>query len=142
MKIHRRLGILIALAGAGCDGESGAQGETGPVGPVGAPGEQGPRGPLGIKGTASNVETTGLESGTCPTQYSAFQCTVTCAGVGAIAMARGEVTITQPSYGTVSLTDAYPDPSDPKTYRFAFDAVSIEGIGEVQMNVVCFTPPE
>ncbi len=142
MNIHRKLGVVLALVGAACDGETGPRGETGPVGPVGAQGPAGVAGPQGPAGVAG-LDTVGLESGSCTTEgvSSPYTCEVSCSGVGAIALARGAVTITQPDYGTVSLVDAYQNSDDPSTYRFVFESVGIEGIGTMDMSVVCFTPP-
>lgn len=145
MKTHRRLGILLALVGCACDGDAGPQGETGPVGPAGEAGPTGPAGPAGLAGPAgpAGPETLTLETGSCDTtgMLIPYECVVTCSGVGSIALARGPVTITQPSVGTISLVDAGQEHGDPSSYRFSFDGVGVEGVGSMTMSVVCFTPP-
>ncbi len=77
---------------------------------------------------------------TCDTQALAFNCDVTCPGVGAIAMARGEWETN--ATGFIYLNGSAQVADDPSTWRFDFSTEGLEPDVPITLRVVCFTPPE
>lgn len=142
MKSYRLLGIIIALLGFGCDGSMGVPGPQGEQGPAGAAGPAGPAGAQGIQGEPGTPapSTTAIESNTCDTAVGPFNCEITCAGVGAIAMANAgwETDAT----GFISLGDHQQKIDDPSTWTFTFGTEGIEVGVPLTVSAVCFTPPE
>lgn len=102
----------------------GLQGDPGAPGAPGAPGPS----------------TVTLETDTCQTvNQGSFSCTVTCSGVGAIAMASGgwETAAT----GYIMLNSQSQVLADPSSWTFTFGTEGVEVDVPVTMSVVCFTPP-
>ncbi len=141
MKLQQGLALMIGLLGAGCDGEAGPVGETGPQGAQGPVGPQGPAGPQGPQGAAGDPAVQ-VQTGTCNTVIGSFTCSVTCSGVGAIAIANGGWEATPDQASTLYLNDNGQDPLDPSTWRFDFGTEGVTPDVPITLSVVCFTPPE
>lgn len=140
MKVHQGLAIVLGLMGAACDGETGATGETGAQGATGAQGPAGATGPAGPQGAAGDSRVT-LESETCDAVSGNFTCSVTCTGVGAIAIANAGWSATPDQGNTLYLNDHGQDADDPATWNFDYGTEGVTVGTPITISVVCFTPP-
>lgn len=146
MTRYRYLAIVMAMLGLGCNettgdtgpqGPQGPQGIAGPVGPAGATGLMGETGLQGPAGAAGSVLT--VERNTCLTDTSAFSCSVTCSGEGAIA-------ISGAGYETAAIGYMYTQQQgqpegQPNTWNFDFGTEGVEAGVDITVSAVCFTPP-
>jgi hypothetical protein len=107
----------------------GIQGEPGDPGDPGAQGEPG-------------VSPVTSVTGTCNTAIGTFTCTVTCPGVGAIALASGDWEATPDQGSTLYLNSEGRDANDVSSWNFDFGTEGVTVDVPISMTVVCFTPPE
>ena len=145
MKRYKFVAVLLAMLGLGCGddatgpaGPQGPAGPTGPQGPAGAAGQAGAAGAQGPMGLPGNNTLT-IETETCVTAGS-FSCTVTCSGVGAIAIASAgyETAAT----GSIYINSQGQPESDPGSWQFDFGTEGAELDVDLVASAVCFTPPE
>lgn len=153
MKQVRLLAIMLALMGVGCGEEDGAVGPAGPQGPAGPtgpqgmqgiqgePGDPGIQGIQGIQGEPGVSPVTSFE-GTCDTVAGTFTCTVTCPGVGAIALASGDWDSAAADVPfALYLNSNNRKADDVASWEFNFGTEGVEVGVPINMTVVCFTPP-
>lgn len=106
----------------------------GDPGVQGDPGIQGEQGDPGVSPVTSFV-------GTCNTVAASFTCTVTCPGVGAIALASGDWESEADFENRLYLNSSSRQANDVASWDFNFGTEGVTVDVPINMTVVCFTPP-
>ncbi len=79
--------------------------------------------------------------GTCDTALGPFTCTVTCPGVGAIALASGDWESDAAVNSTLYLNSESRRTDDVASWDFNFGTEGVQVGVQINMTVICFTPP-